>query len=97
MLLQLKKKNGDMSDQRVGIYLDAYVSDQRVKGFVSEIGYFKSVLIQYLDDMCWVALREVRILRKQRNRGIYIKMAVMYVDFRFVYLCVCVLKIVFWN
>ena len=56
-----------------------------MKGFVSEIWYFKSVLIQYLDDMCWVAVREVRILRKQRNRGIHIKMAVMYVDFGCVY------------
>ena len=53
---------------------------------MSEIWYFKSVLIQYLDDMCWVAVREVRILRKQRNRGIYIKMAGMCVDFG----CVCI-------
>ena len=60
-----------------------------MKGFVSEIWYFKFVLIQYLDDMCWVAVREVRILRKQKNRDIDIKMAVMYVDFGCVYLCVC--------
>ena len=56
----------------MGLYFDAYVSDLRVNCFVSDFGYFKSVIIHNLDDMVWVAVREVRILRKQRNKGIYI-------------------------